>query len=266
MFRLMRAMWYFCTGRFGAAADALRGNKYVMSATYDNAISKAEERFNTVRDAVAQLMAIESTRINEIKELNTQHERLVKVKAGAQAAMQKCINEARDSNMSKEDIEKDLGFVKHKGAYKDASSTLDQVVSRIKEKEGDLEERKKQVQTYKLELQQMQRQQAALRDEKQEALADVAISQQQRSINDVLNGISASTTDKDLQAAREERKQAREQAKISAELAGNDAKLAENEYLSMATETESDKELDGLLNWGEEKAEKAPLADAKVSE
>ena len=266
MFRYFRAIWYFCTGRFSAAADAWNGNKYVMAATYDTAISKGQERFSTVRDAVAKLMGISNGRVEEIKSLNTQQERLVRVKAGALAAMQKCINDLRTGGVSQQDIEKNPDFNKHKNAYKDASSTLEQVEARIKEKEADLEERKKQIETYKLELQQMQRQQEALVEEKHEAIADVAISQQQQSISDVLNGIAESTIDKDLASVREARKQANEKAKISAELAGNNAKLAENEYLNLATSSQADKELDGLLNWGDEKSEKTPLADAKVSE
>ena len=69
MFRYIKALWYMVTGRFSAAAEALQSNKFVMSATYDASIQKGADRFNTVKNAVAELMAIEQTRIAEIKGL-----------------------------------------------------------------------------------------------------------------------------------------------------------------------------------------------------
>jgi len=264
MYRLIRAFWYLVTGRFQAAADSLQSNKHVMTATYDKSITKGAERFNTVRNAVAQLMAIENTRIQDIKDLNGTSEKLAKIKAGSQVAMQKRIDALRNSGKTKEEIQQDPEFIKHSGNYKDASSSLDQTTQQIHDKEEDLKERSKQIAQYKLELQAMQKNQEKLREEKSEAVADVAIAQQAQQIADVLGGIAEDTTDKDLQAVREARKQAQAKAKITTELSGNDAHLAENEYLQLASSSNTDKELDNLLNWGEETSSK--MEDAKLHE
>ena len=93
MFRYLKALWYAITGRFTAAAEALQSNKNVMRATYDQSIKKSEERFQTVRDAVAELMGIEQTRLQEIKALQEKEGKLEKVKKGAHAAMQRCIKQ-----------------------------------------------------------------------------------------------------------------------------------------------------------------------------
>ncbi|MGD9714854.1 MAG: hypothetical protein AB7V46_22755 [Thermomicrobiales bacterium] len=266
MWKYFKALWYCVTGRFKAAAEALNENKYVMSATYDNAIDKNQQRFETVKGAVAELIRIESDRTTEIKQLGEQVDRLTKVKQGAQAAMQKRIDALKGEGKSKEQILADGEFIRHKGAFDDASSTLQEKLDRMAEKEADLKERQKQIAQFKSELQRMQRANQALKEEKHEALADVAIAQQAEAIDGVLAGISSDSSDKDLQAAREARKRAQARAKVTSELAGNDAKLAENEYLSYATQTASTKELDGLLDWGEDTSDKKELDPAKLPE
>lgn len=265
MMRYLRALWYMVTGRFSAAAEALQSNKYVMSATYDRAIEKGADRFNTVKNAVAELMSIEQTRVEEIKALQGREEKYGKIKKGAHTQMQKRIDALRKDGKTKEEIVADTEFIKHQSAYKDASSSLEEVSARIDEKEGDLEERRGQIATFKAELQSMQRAQQELKTEKSEAVADVAIAKQAEAINAVLAGISEDTTDKDLAAAREARKKSRAKAKITADLAGNDAKLAENEYLAAASGSEIDDELDSLLDFGEESPATA-LEDAKLPE
>jgi len=267
MFRYVKAFWYMITGRFSAAAEAMQSNKYVMSATYDKSIEKGADRFNTVKDAVANLMGIEQSRIEEIKGLQEREEKLTRIKTGSKAAMQSRLKKLQGEGKGKEEILADSDFVRHQAAYKDAASSEEEVSARCDEKEEDLEERRQQIATYKAELQQMQRDQKDLKEEKSEAIADVAIAQQMASINDVLSGIAEDSTDKDLAAARDARKKAKAKAKISTELAGNDARLAENEYLDLASSSKVDEELDGLLDWGDTEAStESKLDDAKLPE
>lgn len=267
MFRYLRALWYFVTGRFAAAAEVLQSNKFVMSATYDRALGKSEDRFNTVKNAVAELMSIEQTRLIEIKELGDKVDKLNKVKTGAQMAMQRRIDTLRGQSKNKDEILVDAEYIKHQAAYNDASSTLEEVKHRFDEKDADLKVRRQQIATYKAELQQMQRSTQALREEKNEAIADVAIAQQQEAINSTLAGITQDTTDKDLALAREARKKAQAKAQITSELAGNDARHAENEYLDYAKQSQANSELDKLLNWGDESSiKKEDLTPAKLPE
>ena len=263
MGRYFRALWYMITGRFSAATEALQSNKYVMGATYDKSITKSQDRFTTVKNAVAQLMGIEQTRIQEIKELQAREDKLEKVKKGAHAAMQRTIKSL--AGKDKAEIQANPEFQKHHAAYTDASSSVAEVSARIDEKETDLAERRKQISQYKIQLQQMQRDVKDLAEEKQEAVADVAVAQQAEAIASVLNGIAEDSTDKDLQAARAARKAAKAKAQISTELAGTDAVHAENEYLELAGSAVADSELDDLLDWGEPDAPD-DLANAKLPE
>lgn len=265
MWKYLKALWFMVTGRFKAAAEALQENKHVMAASYDNAIAKTGDRFTTVKNAVAELIRVENDRKAEIKNIGTSVTQLNGVKQGAQIAMQKRLDLLKGQGKTKEQILNDPEFIRHKAAFDDASSTLQEKLDRMAEKEADLATRQKQIAQYKAELQRMQRANEALREEKNEALADVAIAQQSEAINAVIAGISTDTTDQDLAAAREARKRAQARATVTAELAGNDARVAESEYLKYASAAKSNTELDGLLNWGDEEGKK-DLDPAKLPE
>ena len=179
--------------------------------------------------------------------------------------MQRLINELRGQNKTKQEIENNPEFIRHQGNYNDASNTLAELNQAITDKEKDLVERQQQIAQYKVELQNMQKSGQKLREEKSEAQADMAIAEQQQQIAGVLNGIQASTVDKDLASVREARKEAKQKAKITSELAGNDARHAESEYLNLAAESTVSKELDSLLDWGDNEAG-AKMEDAKLPE
>lgn len=158
MRRYFRALWLFVTGRFSEAAKALQSNQYVMAATYDQSIKRSNERFETVKNAVANLITISDERKVEIKGLGEKVSRLTKIKVGAQGAMQTRINHLLTQGLTKEQIETDAEFIKHKAAFLDVSSTLEETTKRMDEKEDDLKERLALVERYKVDLQSMQRQ------------------------------------------------------------------------------------------------------------
>lgn len=259
MFRYFRALWYLITGRFTKAAEALQSNEYVMAATYDRSISKQEQRFNAVKEAVASLMSIKLTNAERVQQLNAETEKLAKVKAGAGVAAQKRAQELQAAGVDPQKILTDPDIIKHQAAFNDAGSTLKAKEEEIKSLEAQLAERNKQIASYQAELQQMQRSVVQLRQEKHSALADTAIAKQQEAISNMLAGISEDTSDRDLQAARDARSKAQQRAKISADLAGNDAKLAENEYLQYADKVTQDSEFTSLLGLDSGKKE-APAA------
>lgn len=264
MFRYLKAVWYLFTGRLERARASLSENANVMAATYDAAIKKTQANFETTKEAITELVKIEQDLVVQIKSLGDRMNRLSNVRNGAQVAMQKRVDVLRTEGKSKEEILRDSEFIKHKAAFDDSSSTLTEITSQYDEKNAALEERKRQIATYKSQLQKMQRASDNLRTEKQEALADVAIAKQSEAIDAQLAGLTNNSFDEDLKEAREARQRAKARAKITAELAGNDAKLAEEEYLDYANKQASTSELDGLLDWGDEQTN--DLSPAKLPE
>jgi len=256
MFRWLRAWIYKLTGFFGDAADEMQTDRHVMAATYDRSISAQQQRFQTVKTAVAELMGITEDKTTKINELNKRVEHLENVKAGAQGMLQQLINRLRTQNpgIDSEEIKRHPEYIEHSTAYNDADSTQKEVEERISEIEGDLKSRQAQIAQYTAELQQMQRSFSKLKEEKHEAIADVQIAQQAEAVDSVLAGISNDTTDKDLEAAREARKRAKNKAKISSQMAGTDAKSQESQYLQYAQSSKSNSKLDSLLDFGQSEA------------
>lgn len=238
MFRWIRALFHWVGGIFGGAADKLQANPHVMAATYDAAISKQAARFEIVQNAVADGMALKEKRVMEVKSLTDKADKLTKIQQGAAAMAKKLTEQLKAKGVSLEDIKKNPDFIKHMGAYQDASSSLADVEKQIKEKETDIEQRTTQLSNFKAELQQMQRNNAKLREEKVEAIAETQIAQQNEAVNKVLSGIAQDTTDDDLASARQARDRAKARASIVSELAGNDAKVAESAYLQYASNSE----------------------------
>jgi chromosome segregation ATPase len=267
MWRYIRGFFSMIAGWFGSKADKLSENKHVMGATYDRAIGKSRERFETVKNAVAELLSVEQSKKEKLRDMGGRMEHLSKVKNGAQAKMQHRVDTLRGQGKDKENILTDAEFVRHKMAFEDANKSLNETKERFDEVEADLAEKVAKLASFKAELQRMQRDNEKLKDEKQEAIADVAIAQQEEAINATLAGIPQDTTDGDLDAARAARKRVKNRAAVTSELIGNDAKKAESEYIDAATQKQSTSELDNLLNWGDEsKATETKLSPAKLPE
>jgi phage shock protein A len=239
-------------------------NEYVMGATYDKAIEKSEKRLGTSTEAVAELMALAKKRTLQVNALQAKLETLTKAQAGSKVAMQKVIDKMKGEGKTKEEIQASAEFLKPQAAFNDATKTLASVSKELGEKKAELEKSNNQIATFKVQLQHIQKSAASLKDEKEEALADVAIAKSMEAIDSQLAGITTDSSDEDLKEAREARERAKTRAEIKSELAGNDVSLAENEYLQLAAEAEASSQLDDMLNWGE--SEKEELSPAKLPE
>lgn len=265
LWRWFRAVLSTVSGWVGAKTDKIYENKHAMGQVYDNAIDKGKARVKTVTDAVAELMGVEKTLVADCTKLGDQMNQLTKIKNGAQTAMQRRLDALKAQGKDKEQILADGEFIRHKKAFEDASTDLADAKKRFDEKDADRQAKRRAIDTYKAELQSMERANQKLKDEKQSAVADVAIAQQADAINNALRGISDDTADAELEKARKARDRVVNRAEIGTELAGNRASAAGSEYLDLANAAAANTELDGLLNWGDEKkADEAPLAPAKL--
>jgi hypothetical protein len=256
------------TGIFSGAAEKMQANPNVMAATYDAAIKKRAARFDVVQTAVADQKMLKERRVGEIKTLNDKIDKLAKIKAGAAAMAKRLTEQLKSQGKTADDIKVNPDFLKHMSAYQDASTSLTDAEKLVKEKEVDMEERSTQIANFMAELQQMQRDNQKLREEKTDAIAETQIAKQTESIKRVMAGIASDTTDKDLEAARAARDRAKASAKIISDLAGNDAQVAESAYLQYASNTENADEFAKLvgLDEGQEEtvSQEATLDPAKL--
>ena len=264
LWRYMRAFGYMITGRFNKASESLAENEYVMAATYDASISKSKSRYQTTKTALAELISLEKEIVATMKGDGEKLERHQAIKFGAQASMQQIIDKLRAAGKSKEDIMADPAFIESKGSFESASTKLEEAQKSYDKKEEVLKTRRAAIAKQKTALQSMQRTAQDLEAEKQEALADVAVARQQEAVNNVLNGMSVDTTDQELEKTRKARNRVVARADISSEIAGVDANSTDEKFIAMASQSKASKELDSLLNWGEEKKEE--LAPATIPE
>jgi hypothetical protein len=266
MFRWIRGFFRMITGWFSGKADDLQSNVNVIRATYDAADAKGVARFENVKNAVATLMGIKEQRLTEIQGHNEKLDKLIKIQQGAANMAKKLTDSLKAQGKTADEIKVNPEFLRHMAAYQDASSNIAEIEKIVAEKEAEVEQRKKQIETYKIELQGMQKSIQKLRDEKSETIADVEVAKQTDAINSVLAGISKDSTDQDLLAVRQARQKAKARATISAELVGNDAKLAEDEYIKYAADTEHADKFAQLVGLDEGKVEESTLAPAKLPE
>lgn len=259
MGRYLRALWYLVTGRFKKAADSLATNKYVMEATYDKAVEKNIGRIQTVKSNVASLIRINEDKKEKLAAKIKEQAHQEKIKSGALAKAKAEAARLTAAGKTAEQIKADAEYIKCNSAYAAASKAWTTLDGEIDELEAGITEKEGQINQYKVELQNMQRNIDALKEEKHEAIADVAVAQQEREIADALNGISIDTTDNDLAGVREGRKRIKAEAKVSRELAGTNAKVVDNEFANYAETVGAASEFDALI--GLEAKAAAPVMD-----
>jgi phage shock protein A len=265
MGRYLRALWYLVTGRFKRAADALAENQYVMEATYDKSIEKGTDRLQTVKKNVASLIRINEDKKAKLNAKTEAQKYQDKVKAGALAMAKNRAATLQAAGKTPEQIKADPEYLKCQGGYAAADAEWKKLDGEIDGLEKEIEEKAGQIEKYKVELQNMQRGIESLKEEKVEAVADVAVAKQERDIADALNGISADTTAQDLASVREARKRVKAEATVSRELAGTNAKVADNDFANYADKAGANDEFANLIGL-EQKAAPTPDAPSKLPE
>lgn len=253
MLRLIKNTWLWITGKSNQAANKLAENTEVMGATYDKGIKSRGERVIKVKNAVAGLMVNESELVTKIKQNNEVIESLSSKREVAQSKMQERIHALKEEGKSKSEIESDADFSRYKKDFLSMSQSIKDEQEELDEREERLETYRDKIKGFRAELERMNKEKEKLKDEKQDALASAEMAKQTDEINSVLAGISEDPADKELEAAREAQQRLQAKAKLSSDLASANRDPAEkySEYEVDNTETE----LDGLLDWGDNKSE-----------
>jgi len=266
MLRLFRAIGYYIGGFFSSISGRMSGNRHVMAATYDQAVDNSKATYDQAAAAVANLIGVEEERTLQVKNLTARSEKLTLIKASAAGKAKDLADRLKSEGKDVAAIKAHPDYIKHMAAYNDASSTLTEVDAQIDSKMAEIEDLKQRLAKYRVQLQKMQRATQGLKEEKQEALADMAIAASEQRANEAITGLAQNNIDSDLEKVRETRRQARNRAKVASEMAGNDAAIAEEEYLNYARQTEATSEFDALIGLSDEPTSKVALDPAKLPE
>lgn len=253
-------------GIFGRKADGLEEDPDVIAATYDNSIKKSGQNYQQTKNAVAKLMGIEESKKAELNSTTAEIDRLDRVKNGAAAKAKTRVAELQRQGLTAEQIKNNAEIIKHQSAFNNASTSLMKAMERSKDQSLVLERLQVNLARMKVSLETMQRNQQNLQQEKQEAIADVVTAQEFDKVNDLMSGIAVDTTDKDLQAAREARKNVSNRARLGAELLGVDSKISDAEYEQAGLAVTNGGEFDALIGLDTPKVEKPNLDPARLPE
>jgi chromosome segregation ATPase len=261
MFRWVKAVGYLMTGQIDSARRTLDMNPHVVRAKFDEISREKIDRIQQYKQAVAGLISQQEIKVQKVKTLTDDVQRLGNLKAGALAKAKRRVEELQAQGLEKDAIHADEEYMKCLGAYNDFSSTLSEKQARIDELEGDVGNYGKRIGEHKVQLQSLLREVEELKAEAADTVADVITAKQEKEIADTLSGIAQDGTAEELQRMRQLRQEVKAEARISKELAGTDTRSQEAEFLEYARESQHANDFDALIGLAGEAD--SPLANAE---
>lgn len=271
MWRFMRAIKLFFSGRMSEATAALFSNKYVVEATFDEAKDREIARYNTVKQSFAKITGIRNELKVSLDHRTERFEKAEKLMKAAGAAAKRFLQEQKDAGVTDiEIVKKNPIYLKHLSTFNDARSTADELKKTITEDMDKVEKFDDQLEDIKRELMDMERRLKKLEAEKAEGVAKLEISKSLREVQELTKGLGASTTNKDLAAARQAIKDAENMSQVTIELSGNRAAAEEDRLLAEYDLDSASGDFDNLVGlndfFSEEKKVEEELPSAKVGE
>lgn len=257
--RFFKTVGRLLTGRINEKTESIAEDTHVVREEYNELIGHMTRQVRDIRDAVAGLMAQQERKKAQAEKLVGEIEVLEKKAAGAVAYAKKAA-----AGKSKEEASVSPEYVRAMEAFKNFNSTLAEKRSRVDDLERDVEAGSKQIEAYKQQLINFQRELEKLKSEKHEAVAEITMAKHQREVSEALAGIGKDDTAEQLSSLRDRVRKVSSQAKITSELAGTDVAVEEAEFLSMAEESMAKSEFDDLI-FGEDEKESTPESAPKTS-
>lgn len=245
--RYFRAVGYLFTGRIDAARRAISTSPHVINATFDQVIEDKRKSVHQYKDAIARLIVQHEQKMSKIKSLSDDVNRLEQLKEGAAAKARTVVAEMKASGAGLEQIKAGEDYQTCMTAFNDFSTKVTEKTERIAEYEGEVKELDSTISGHKIQLQQMLREIENLKEEQATTVAEIITSKEEAELNDMLSGISADRTSRELQDMRQLREEMKAKAKVSKELAGTDTKVQEAEFIEYASRNVATNEFDQLI-------------------
>ncbi len=245
--RYVRALGYLVTGRIDAARRAVSTSPHVINATFDQIIESKRKSVQQYKDAIARLIVQHEQKMSRIKVLTDEINRLEQLKEGAAAKARTVVAQMKVSGASLEQIKAGEDYQTCMNAYNEFSTKIKDKTERIGEYEGEVKELDKSISGHKVQLQQMLREIENLKEEQATTVAEVITAKEEAELNDMLSGISADRTSRELSDMRQLREEMKAKAKVSKELAGTDTKVQEAEFIEYASKHHASNEFDQLI-------------------
>ncbi|MBN1517053.1 hypothetical protein JXA32_10855 [Candidatus Sumerlaeota bacterium] len=260
--RWFRSLGDLLTGRIDSSRRGMDTDAGAIRTKYERIIKKRTQQIDQYKQALGALVAQKEQKIERLKQLTGEVERLENLKAGALAKARQRVQQLTQQGAAEDDVKRDDDYMKCLGAYNDFTSSLQEKQTYIAELETDVEQYTKSITEHKLQLKDHMQEIEQIRSESSEAVADIISAKQEKEVNDLLSGIAVDKSSEELQRLRRLRNEIKAEAKLSKELAGTDTKLQEDEFLRYAMESQSNTEFERLVGLAEQ-ADAAPQEQAE---
>ena len=246
--RWFKSLGFFMSGRVDNSRRQLDRDPQAIRAKYDEVVREKTAQFTQYKQAVAGLMAQQESKMDTLKQVSAEVERLETLKAGALAKAQQRVGELKASGAGKDAIQSDEDYQKCLSAYNDFSSTLDEKQARINELENDVTEYGTRIDEHRISIKELAQDIEKIRSEAHDAVAEVISAQQEKELAEALGGLpSGNKTGEKLSELRRTRQEIRAEANLAKDLSGSDQKLREAEFLKYAQEHQQNSEFEALV-------------------
>jgi len=229
---ILSAIWIRLRGFFLKTSDQLvSGSPDAIRATYRTVEESEIGQYNEMLDAVASLMRQREDTLQEIQRLETQI-------ADYEQEMEGALTLAESETDNTE---------QHRTAYERAFTQKDRLQERLDEQVARSEQLTESVENYKLQLSQFQDRIGKLRQEGDEAVADLVSSEAIIRIEQRIQGLSTESTDQALSAVRRRVADSKAKAQITSELAGTDVARQRQQYRAAGRASAGSSAFDEML-------------------
>ncbi|HQB62470.1 MAG TPA: hypothetical protein PK899_12525, partial [Spirochaetota bacterium] len=205
-----------------AGDKMLTANESTIRAQFRKVREDLLKNHTTVRNAVANLMAINEEKKNETEELNKKLKELETKKIGA-------VRKFKETN-----------DVKYQDLFKEFSVQLQKATESISLNKTFIEQNSSNIEKYKSQLVMLQTRIEELKSQEAQAVADITSSRQITKLNELLSGLSTDVNMQGLEAIDEARKKALANAKLSTELSQTSKSAIDDELLAAGSDIDEE--------------------------
>jgi phage shock protein A len=215
-------------GALNNASDKmLTANEATIRAQFRKVRDQLVQNHSTVRNAVANLMAINEEKKQEMDQLTKTIKELETKKLGA-------VRKFKETN-----------DIKYQDVFKEYSVQLLRAQEKFEQDKTFVATNTENIEKYKRQLLILQNKIEELKTQENQAVADITSSRQVTKLNDLLSGLSTDVNMQGLEAIEEARKKSLANAKLSTELSGTNKKEIDEEL--MAAGSNIDEEFSRML-------------------
>lgn len=221
--RFFRRVFGLGEGAVNNASDKiLTASEATIRAQFRKVRDKLQKNHDSVKNAVAGLMAMVETRKQDITQLEKTIKELETKKLGA-------VKKFKETN-----------DMKYRDAFKNCHTRLERALEKLETDKAFVKENTENIERYKRQLLTFKAKIEDLKGREDQAVADIISSRQVTKLNDTLAGFSTDFDLQGLEVIEKARKTAIANAKLSSELSATSKQELEDELLDAGSEVDDE--------------------------